>query len=114
MRISDWSSDVCSSDLAAIRRVFEAAAALGDEVPLVYLEDYDMALALRMCSGCDVWLNTPLKPQEASGTSGMKELGRASCRERVCPYVEMSVVHVALRKTTHKLRREERSNAKEV
>ena len=55
-----------------IRRVFHAAAALGDEVPVVYLEDYDMDLARLMCAGSDVWLNTPLKPHEASGTSGMK------------------------------------------
>jgi len=55
-----------------IRRVFEAAAALGDELPVVYLEEYDMDLARLLCAGSDVWLNTPLKPHEASGTSGMK------------------------------------------
>ena len=55
-----------------IRRVFKAAAALGDEIPVVYLEEYDMDLARLLCAGSDVWLNTPLKPQEASGTSGMK------------------------------------------
>lgn len=57
---------------AMIRRVFQAAAKLGSAVPVVYLEDYDMALAKVLCSGTDVWLNTPQKPQEASGTSGMK------------------------------------------
>jgi starch phosphorylase len=57
---------------AMIRRVFAAAARLGNTVPVVYLEDYDMALAKLLCSGTDVWLNTPKKPQEASGTSGMK------------------------------------------
>jgi starch phosphorylase len=56
----------------AIRKVFEAAAALTGEVAVVYLEEYDMALARLLCSGVDVWLNTPQKPQEASGTSGMK------------------------------------------
>lgn len=55
-----------------IRRVFEAAAALGEDVPVVYLEDYDIDLAKFLVSGVDVWLNTPLKPHEASGTSGMK------------------------------------------
>jgi len=55
-----------------IRRVFAAAKALRGDVPVVYLEDYDMELGRRMCAGSDVWLNTPLKPQEASGTSGMK------------------------------------------
>jgi glycogen phosphorylase len=57
---------------ALIRRVYEAADALHDTVQLVYVQDYDMALAYLMCSGVDVWLNTPLKPLEASGTSGMK------------------------------------------
>ena len=57
---------------AQIRSVFEAAAALKPEVQVVYLEEYDMALARLLCAGSDVWLNTPLKPKEASGTSGMK------------------------------------------
>lgn len=57
---------------AMIRRVHEAAAALGDAVRVVYLEDYDMDLAKILCAGVDVWLNTPQKPLEASGTSGMK------------------------------------------
>ncbi|MGQ9573395.1 MAG: alpha-glucan family phosphorylase [Dehalococcoidia bacterium] len=55
-----------------IRRVFEAAAALADSIPVVYLEEYDMTLAKYICAGVDLWLNTPQRPQEASGTSGMK------------------------------------------
>jgi glycogen phosphorylase len=39
---------------------------------LVFLEDYDMEVARMMVQGCDVWLNTPRRPQEASGTSGQK------------------------------------------
>jgi starch phosphorylase len=57
---------------AAIRRVFDAAASLADTVSFVYLEEYDMRLAQLLCSGVDLWLNTPMKPLEASGTSGMK------------------------------------------
>jgi glycogen phosphorylase len=57
---------------ALIRQVFEAARALGPALPVVFLEDYDMALARLMCAGVDVWLNTPHRPMEASGTSGMK------------------------------------------
>ncbi len=60
------------SGKAVIRRIFEAAAALAGDVRVVYLENYDMALGQVLCSGVDVWLNTPLRPQEASGTSGMK------------------------------------------
>jgi len=41
---------------------------------LVFLEDYDMTVARYMVQGSDVWLNTPLRPLEASGTSGMKAL----------------------------------------
>jgi starch phosphorylase len=55
-----------------IRKLFEAAAALRGEVPVVYLQEYDMALGRVLCAGSDVWLNTPQKPLEASGTSGMK------------------------------------------
>lgn len=57
---------------AMIRRIFEAKDRLGSEVKVVYLEDYDMVLARSLCAGVDLWLNTPQKPQEASGTSGMK------------------------------------------
>ena len=39
---------------------------------LVFVEDYDMGLARDLVQGCDVWLNLPIPPQEASGTSGMK------------------------------------------
>ncbi len=39
---------------------------------LVFLEDYDMNVARYLVQGVDVWLNTPLRPMEASGTSGMK------------------------------------------
>ncbi len=39
---------------------------------MVFLENYDMGLARRLTRGCDVWLNTPRRPMEASGTSGMK------------------------------------------
>jgi starch phosphorylase len=41
---------------------------------IVFLEDYDMGVARYLVQGADVWLNTPLRPQEASGTSGMKAL----------------------------------------
>jgi len=39
---------------------------------LVFVEDYDMLMGRMLVQGCDVWLNTPRKPHEASGTSGMK------------------------------------------
>jgi starch phosphorylase len=39
---------------------------------VIFLENYDMNIARHLVSGCDVWLNTPRRPQEASGTSGEK------------------------------------------
>jgi starch phosphorylase len=45
---------------------------LANDLPIVFLPGYDMQLALDLISGVDVWLNTPLRPLEASGTSGMK------------------------------------------
>jgi len=57
---------------AMIQHVTDAAAALGDKLRVLYLPDYDMELGQLMCAGVDLWLNTPQKPQEASGTSGMK------------------------------------------
>ena len=55
-----------------IRSIFSAAEQLKDTIKVVYLEEYDMELAKFLVSGVDLWLNTPQKPQEASGTSGMK------------------------------------------
>ncbi len=55
-----------------IRRVFESVRELRPEIPVVYLANYGLELAQLLTAGVDVWLNTPLPPQEASGTSGMK------------------------------------------
>jgi starch phosphorylase len=45
---------------------------------IVVLEDYNMHVAQRLVSGCDLWLNTPRRPLEACGTSGMKALANGS------------------------------------
>jgi starch phosphorylase len=45
---------------------------LAGDIPSAFLPNYDMQLGLHMVSGSDIWLNTPLRPLEASGTSGMK------------------------------------------
>ncbi len=57
---------------AAIESVFRAARTLEGRVRVVYLPDYGMELGRMLVSGVDVWLNTPIPPLEASGTSGMK------------------------------------------
>jgi len=55
-----------------IHEIFGYIEKLKDGIKVVYLEDYDMGLAAKFIPGVDVWLNTPLRPLEASGTSGMK------------------------------------------
>ncbi len=55
-----------------IKRVFEKIKELKGLIEIVYLENYNIEIAQKMVPGVDIWLNTPLKPREASGTSGMK------------------------------------------
>jgi starch phosphorylase len=45
---------------------------LANDIPVVFLPNYDLRIAASLVSGVDIWLNTPLPPMEASGTSGMK------------------------------------------
>src|SRR3546814_19168824 len=112
MRISDWSSDVCSSDLASGRNTFqiytEAMDALArdralmagalrkaldrGEFRLLFQPKLDLATghisgveALLLCHCTDLGVIPP-------------EIGRASCRVRVCQYVYISLVAVSLKK----------------
>ncbi len=55
-----------------IRGIHAYARDLAGAVPVVFLPGYDMRLAKLLVAGSDVWVNTPLPPMEASGTSGMK------------------------------------------
>jgi glycogen phosphorylase len=56
-----------------IRDVYSAAAKLNsDSLKIYYLENYDWELGAMLTQGVDVWVNTPRRPYEASGTSGMK------------------------------------------
>lgn len=57
---------------AYIRQIVELAKSKEFLGKIIFLEDYDMRLARRIISGVDVWLNNPLRPNEASGTSGQK------------------------------------------
>lgn len=56
----------------AIQSIIQRVKAAGLEKNVVFLEDYDMVIARFMVKGCDIWLNNPIRPMEASGTSGMK------------------------------------------
>jgi starch phosphorylase len=62
--------DVMGKNL--IKEIYSFIERLKAEIKIVYLENYDMSVAQKLTSGVDVWLNTPLPPYEASGTSGMK------------------------------------------
>lgn len=55
-----------------IQSIIQKIKAYGLEKHIVFLEDYDMVISRLMVKGCDLWLNTPIRPLEASGTSGMK------------------------------------------
>src|SRR3546814_19260943 len=85
MRISDWSSDVCSSDLLAgdAGEDFGNMEGLGQEA-LDFARARDGQLVLFA--------------QFIHAENGNDEIGRASCRERVCQYVKSSVVAVSLKK----------------
>jgi glycogen phosphorylase len=55
-----------------IEQVHAYARSLAEQIPVIYLPNYDFDMARALVAGADVWLNTPLPPLEASGTSGMK------------------------------------------
>ena len=55
-----------------IQRIWRIKAALKERLIITYLENYDLEIGRLLTSGVDLWLNTPLPPLEASGTSGMK------------------------------------------
>ncbi|MCW3995832.1 MAG: alpha-glucan family phosphorylase [Candidatus Bathyarchaeota archaeon] len=55
-----------------IEQIYSFAKQLKGDIETVYLEGYDMNIAAKLVGGVDVWLNTPMRPMEASGTSGMK------------------------------------------
>ncbi|HAM51312.1 MAG TPA: alpha-glucan family phosphorylase, partial [Nitrospiraceae bacterium] len=55
-----------------LEKIFVIKEKLKGNIPMVYLPNYNMDMALKLVSGVDVWLNTPMRPLEASGTSGMK------------------------------------------
>ncbi|TLS77992.1 alpha-glucan family phosphorylase [Mariprofundus erugo] len=55
-----------------IRQLYGYIRQLSDDIRVVFIPGYNMETGLKLVSGSDIWLNTPLKPFEASGTSGMK------------------------------------------
>src|SRR3546814_19738849 len=101
LRISDWSSDVCSSDLAPTRGLPQTPAARG--APTLTLRDVaanfpalrSPAPSRRAESAAMTADQSPLSPPADAATL---EIGSASCRERGCQYVLIPVVAVSLKK----------------
>ena len=55
-----------------LQKIHKISKELGKEMPVVFIENYNIEPAKLITSGVDLWLNTPVRPKEASGTSGMK------------------------------------------
>ena len=55
-----------------IKNIWDSIQELKGKIDVVYLENYEIFLGKLLTSGVDIWLNNPLRPREASGTSGMK------------------------------------------
>src|SRR3546814_15029825 len=104
MRISDWSSDVCSSDLFGTGGIIvnygTSPEGMGDNYMSVDEPSMDPnannALPDRVVPN---ETPQPVASQQASDKAIVTQIGRESCRERVCQSVEFSVVAVTLKKT---------------
>src|SRR3546814_17325729 len=93
MRISDWSSDVCSSDLQAVKHLCAEMLERAESATAVAWD----AASAHAVGGEQLRL--------AARVAGAVEIGRASCRERVSQYVSLSVFAVTLKqKTTYTTR----------
>src|SRR3546814_11097591 len=114
MRISDWSSDVCSSDLAPAALGFRLAIEVAGVLHRPRLDVGDAGVALvaqrgrlkldpdvRRLLHDDALLPQRLLEGVEDEAAFQAKIGRASCRERGCQYVYISVVAVSLKKKTH-------------
>src|SRR3546814_16854047 len=95
MRISDWSSDVCSSDLEenGTQRLPRPSLA-----PTFRSSSRVITMSVAEVIWANCGFDSNWMRRGCTGVSGSKEIGRASCRERVCQYVSISVVAVSLKK----------------
>src|SRR3546814_16995442 len=105
MRISDWSSDVCSSDLHPQRGIGEAQIEIADRERSNVMDFKLCQWAL--CHRVNPRLFWPFILADVGDfpnipESSVRDIGRASCRERVCQYVSISVFAVSLKKKTTK------------
>src|SRR3546814_16930708 len=113
MRISDWSSDVCSSDLRCGDQT-----GVGQRADAQHQIDLTQVLAVQVDEAVDqTQLDIDSRiglekfgqgRRQMTATEG-GQIGRASCRERVCQYVKISVVAVSLKKKRHKKRNQKKT-----
>src|SRR3546814_18652464 len=105
MRISDWSSDVCSSDLNASAMTLFNVRIPGLPMTVVQADGHNVRpvetdeFQITVAETYDL-IVTP--PADRAYTFVAEEIGRAPCRERVCQYVLISVVAVHLKKKNNK------------
>src|SRR3546814_13677024 len=112
MRIRDWSSDVCSSDLKSIEQILERYVARFRDRRADWnafedakIEGYKRAQHRFIgAGGSGKHEGAAFIP---AGGFTLSEIGRASCRERVCQYVEISVVAVSLNRTNRETKKRE-------
>src|SRR3546814_2334846 len=83
MRISDWSSDVCSSDLLLAREVYERVVAIKGRNQVALITGEEKILP----EGARYFLCTAESMPTDREVAFVAQIGRASCRERVCQYV---------------------------
>src|SRR3546814_20589202 len=100
MRISDWSSDVCSSDLPLPPKSAKGFRHQNPAQRPRFVENCPM-VALQLPADVDVLgdhIEAPIAHViKCTTTEGCDKIGRASCRARVCQYVSISVVAVSLK-----------------
>src|SRR3546814_19331983 len=101
MLISDWSSDVCSSDLLAPAARSEHGGPLDERLD-VRLQRVDVLAEHRLADlrGAALVGDVDLLDLHLARLGAEQEIGSATCRERVCPYVSSSVVAVSFNKQT--------------
>src|SRR3546814_18542889 len=100
MRISDWSSDVCSSDLWHMLEYFTllALALVGLGIAMPFASDVAHFVAGFLSFVALITLIVLMMLQNWQGREHAKKIGRASCRERVGQYVSLRVIAVSLKK----------------
>src|SRR3546814_12394434 len=109
MRISDWSSDVCSSDLRDWK-MYGDPKTCSHQVSLGYDDDRLRVTAARSCFGSPAHVRVGVRMADNHDGShpvsdwliGWKQIGRASCRERGCQYGEILGVGASLKKKKNK------------